>query len=570
VIIFRRISWKNFLSTGDIPTVFKLDEFSQTLIVGNNGSGKSTLLDAICFGLFGNPYRNINKPNIVNSLNGKGLEVEVDFSIGPNNYRIIRCIKPDKFEIYKNDELMDEDSSVKDYQEKLEQTILKFTHKSFNQIAILGSASHTPFMQLDALKRREVIEELLNIKIFSKMQVLLKKRVNETKKELDRVKLELSIVEEKVRLSLSYIKKCKAEEEESKKEAAGKVKEYQETINDHQKDIDELNEEVNKINVLIEELKPYQEKVPGVVENKRNLDRDISALQKQIDFFEKNENCPTCDQYISAELQESVVSENNTNIAEKQKSLDFMIEVHDTLNEKVNTLNDYISKVRDITSNISRHNSEINMLNVKISTVQENSAKNYSSMINEEQENVKNHRIDFDRLTEEKNELMNQARINDIGTGMLKDTGIKTLVIKQYIHIINTLINKYLSAMDFFVNFTLDETFSETIQSRYRDKFSYSNFSEGEKQKIDLALLFTWRDISRLNNSISTNLLIMDEIFDSSLDQNAAEELAKILFDLSKEVNLYVISHKNDTLSDKFQNIIRFEKVKNFSRMAEQ
>lgn len=567
MIIFKSISWRNFLSTGNVPTEIILNEHSHSLIVGKNGSGKSTLLDAIDFGLFGRPFRNINKPNLVNSLNDKDCEVTVNFTIGKTDYRVCRGIKPDFFEIYKNGKLIPQDASARDYQANFEQTVLKFTHKSFNQIVILGSASHTPFMQLDAFKRREVIEEILNIRIFSQMQTLLKKKINAVDSEMGLVANDLTLIEEKVRLALSYIQKNQEEQDQKEKETTSKIDEYETSIKDFNKIIDEYSHEVDKYKLLINELNPSTLERQELIDQEKKLMSSVKALEKQINFFDENSSCPTCSQVISDKLKKQMVESNDEKVTEYKSSIKDLIKTKERVDDKIALLNQYTSKVSNVVNDISRYNREISILKGRIETIKEHNNKNYTSIISDEQERIKGHRNEHVKLINKKKELMTEARINAIAQEMLKDTGIKTLIIKQYIPVINTLINKYLAAMDFFVNFTLDETFSESIRSRYRDKFSYDNFSEGEKQKIDLALIFTWRDISRLNNSISTNLLIMDEIFDSSLDTNATEELSKILFDLGKEVNLFVISHKTDILPDKFKNVIRFEKIKNYSRM---
>ena len=567
MIIFKSISWRNFLSTGNVPTEIILNEHSHSLIVGKNGSGKSTLLDAIDFGLFGRPFRNINKPNLVNSLNDKDCEVTVNFTIGKTDYRVCRGIKPDFFEIYKNGKLIPQDASARDYQANFEQTVLKFTHKSFNQIVILGSASHTPFMQLDAFKRREVIEEILNIRIFSQMQTLLKKKINAVDSEMGLVANDLTLIEEKVRLALSYIQKNQEEQDQKEKETTSKIDEYESSIKDFNKIIDEYSHEVDKYKLLINELNPSTLERQELIDQEKKLMSSVKALEKQINFFDENSSCPTCSQVISDKLKKQMVESNDEKVTEYKSSIKDLIKTKERVDDKIALLNQYTSKVSNVVNDISRYNREISILKGRIETIKEHNNKNYTSIIADEQERIKGHRNEHVKLINKKKELMTEARINAIAQEMLKDTGIKTLIIKQYIPVINTLINKYLAAMDFFVNFTLDETFSESIRSRYRDKFSYDNFSEGEKQKIDLALIFTWRDISRLNNSISTNLLIMDEIFDSSLDTNATEELSKILFDLGKEVNLFVISHKTDILPDKFKNVIRFEKIKNYSRM---
>ena len=571
MIIFRFVRWKNLLSTGNYFTEIKLDNNQNTLVVGENGSGKSTMLDALCFALFGKAFRNINKPNLLNSINGKDCVVEVEFDSNNKSYKIIRGIKPNKFEIYCNGVLLNQDAAAKDYQDILENQILKLNFKSFTQVVILGSASFVPFMQLSAADRRAIIEDLLDIQIFSTMNGVVKDKVSQNKQSLTEVKYNISLLEEKIKMQLESIedhKKHNEQEIKKKKLEVTKSKKQAKKLTDDnvliQKHIDVLTSKVG------DKKDKLDKKSKSLFQIKGKIQTNINRHQKDIEFYENNHDCPTCKQSITPEWKQSQVDEKNTKIDTQKTNLE-EVEVELT---KVNT---EIESITNIINHIASHQNEITKNNATVTAI--NSYINKAvKEINELSTKVSSTTQDNEKLSLLKTELSNseleyQTLLVDkqyleyAGT-LLKDGGIKTRIIKQYLPIMNKLINKYLSAMDFFVNFNIDENFNETIKSRYRDEFGYANFSEGEKMRIDLALLFTWRQIAKLKNSTNTNLLILDEVFDSSLDTVGTEEFLKLINEMGHETNVFVISHKGDQLFDKFRSVIRFEKKGNFSRIA--
>ena len=565
MIVFKKITWMYFLSTGQIPVEIELSKNNHTLIVGSNGSGKSTMLDALCFSLFGKAFRNITKPSLVNTLNNKELLVEIEFSIGPDEYKISRGIKPTIFEIYKNNVMLNQDAASRDYQKYLEETILKFSYKSFTQIVILGSASHTPFMQLTSYQRREIIEDLLNITIFSKMNVLMKEKNNQNEKELDKNSYEISRVQEAIKLTEGHIEKNNFDIEKRRADNLKDITEYRVIIDDINENINTLRDGTLSIDQVSSSFKELKKQVSFLINEKEKQESKVKILNKQTKFFEENDSCHTCTQPITIDIKTSIKEKNANRVSQ-------IVEVVDRAETKINemevkivsheeTINGFTKKLTEI----NKLNSDILLYEDRISNLMRQNQETFTDF-SEENQTLNKYQEDLEVLINDKKRLLINQTQYSIASGLLKDNGIKAIIINKYIPVINTLINKYLSAMDFFVNFNLDETFNETIKSRFRDVFSYENFSEGEKQKIDIALLFTWRDVSRLNNSMSSNLLVMDEIFDSSLDINSTDDLTKIMFDLSKDVNLFVISHKTDILPDKFKNVIRFDKSKNFSR----
>jgi DNA repair exonuclease SbcCD ATPase subunit len=571
MILFQKIKWKNFLSTGAHFTEVSFTKSNNTLIIGSNGAGKSTILDALCFGLFGKPFRKINKPQLLNSINQKDLLVEIEFDIGQKKYKVIRGIKPNKFEIYCNGVLLNQDAAAKDYQDILENQILKLNFKSFTQVVILGSASFVPFMQLSAADRRAIIEDLLDIQIFSTMNGVVKDKVSQNKQSLTEVKYNISLLEEKIKMQLESIedhKKHNEQEIKKKKLEVTKSKKQAKKLTDDnvliQKHIDVLTSKVG------DKKDKLDKKSKSLFQIKGKIQTNINRHQKDIEFYENNHDCPTCKQSITPEWKQSQVDEKNTKIDTQKTNLE-EVEVELT---KVNT---EIESITNIINHIAAHQNEITKNNATVTAI--NSYINKAvKEINELSTKVSSTTQDNEKLSLLKTELSNseleyQTLLVDkqyleyAGT-LLKDGGIKTRIIKQYLPIMNKLINKYLSAMDFFVNFNIDENFNETIKSRYRDEFGYANFSEGEKMRIDLALLFTWRQIAKLKNSTNTNLLILDEVFDSSLDTVGTEEFLKLINEMGHETNVFVISHKGDQLFDKFRSVIRFEKKGNFSRIA--
>lgn len=570
MIKFTKIRWKNLLSTGNIFTEIRLDEHNTTLIIGENGAGKSTILDALSFVLFGKPFRKINKPQLLNSITQKNLVVEIEFYISSNFYKIIRGMKPNIFEVYQNDVLLNQSADIKDYQEILEKQIIKVNHKSFCQVVVLGSATFQPFMQLSAGQRREIIEDLLDLQIFTKMNYLLKDKILLNNESTIRINGEKKLAEERIKLTLDHLKEIQNNNEQIKNEKLERIVEIDKLIFTETQKLNSLIEE--KINPLKSELldsKKLNSQLNKVDGLHHQLQAKISLIQNDIKFFNDHDNCPTCNQLIQEDFKNTKVNEKDELLSETQRGLDLLLEKQNELNEKIKDNNKKNSELNNLEIEKYKINTEINSLqNYKKQLLDEVNRIDVNSSnvdnvkiedLNKELEDIKSIYVD---LVEDKNVLSAALTI-------LKDGGIKSKIIKQYIPIINKLINKYLSSMEFMCQFELDENFNETIKSRYRDEFSYASFSEGEKMRINLAVLFAWRSIAKLRNSINTNLLIMDEVFDSSLDTNGTEEFIKLIYDLTSETNTFIISHKTDSIQDKFQNIIRFEKHKNFSRMVQ-
>ena len=569
MIIFRFVRWKNLLSTGNYFTEIKLDNNQNTLVVGENGSGKSTMLDALCYGLFGKAFRNINKPNLLNSINGKDCVVEVEFDANNKSYKIIRGIKPNKFEIYCDGELLNQDAAVRDYQEYLEKFILKLNYKSFTQIVILGSASFTPFMQLSAADRRAIIEDLLDIQIFSTMNGLVKDRLSSNKENTTTLKHNIDMAQQKYEMKKKHIDDLKQNNEEKVLQYAGEIQSNHGVVQTLHEEISRLTQDVSNLTEQVASKGEIETKVKKLGKLESQIESNLSKFRKDIHFFHENDNCPTCRQAIAMGFKEKELA-NLTDKAQKMEN--GLSELEQKLIEEQNKLNSIAEIQRQIQTkqiDIATKNTtiiETNKLIVRLQALMDELKKTKTVSESEEKElnNIK------ERLTELNNNLkalIDEKTYLEAASGLLKDTGIKTKIVKQYLPVINKLVNKYLSSLDFFVNFNLDESFKETIKSRHRDDFTYNNFSEGEKQRIDMALMLTWRAVAKLKNSSNTNLLILDEVFDSSLDTNGTEELMKILHML-EGVNLFVISHKGDILQDKFANVIRFEKVKNFSKVV--
>lgn len=567
MILFKKLRWKNLLSTGNHFTELVLNGNTNTLVVGTNGSGKSTMLDALCFGLFGKPFRNINKPNLLNSINGRDCVVEVEFSIGNKEYKIIRGIKPNVFEIYQDSILLNQDAAVRDYQDYLEKFILKLNYKSFTQIVILGSASFTPFMQLSAADRRAIIEDLLDIQIFSTMNSLVKERLSNNKDLTASKKSEIALLEQKYELKKEYQDKLNEDIEAKVKEYEEEILLHRETISSLHREIDNLERKEKAYTEICSKTPEIEKKIAAFRKIESQIESKISKVGTDRHFYEHNADCPTCRQAITLEFKEgqlgellSKEQELNSGLTELQAKLS----AHEALlrvqkNEEKNLSN---VRIQLATTKTGKTGLEVTIKKIEKQIKELKTPKQTESDGNELdliQSQIKQSQDELRQLLEDK-------AYYDTAAVLLKDTGIKTNIIKQYLPVINKLVNKYLTSMDFFVNFNLDESFKETIKSRHRDDFSYHNFSEGEKQRIDMALMLTWRAVAKLKNSTNTNLLILDEVFDSSLDTSGTEDLMKILHTLDG-VNLFVISHKGDILQDKFVNTIRFEKVRNFSRI---
>lgn len=570
MIIFRNIRFRNFLSTGNNWTEIDFDKFKTTLVVGHNGSGKSTMLDALAFALFGKPHRNINKPQLVNTINNKDCMVEVKFDVAGSSYKIVRGIKPQKFEIWKDDQLLNQSSHAKEYQRILEQNILKLNHKSFHQIVVLGSSSFVPFMQLPAQHRRDVIEDLLDINIFSKMNQILKEKNSNIKEELRQLDYDLELKKEKIDLQSKYIKEVQALSDDQIEEKENEIFLAEDSINNLQHENGSLSEDIEKLSIGLEEgLKKSHNKKQALLQYKAEFNQKISTLVKDSKFYEENDTCPSCSQDISGDLRSKKLAYAKTKAAEIQKALDDVSDESSTVESDIERLNTASNAIREKTSLISGNNREILRLQGQITSL-----STAISNIRGNDGDLAKARTDLDNLKQEKADLFeNRMYINEtlsyntVILEMLKDTGIKTKIIKQYLPVINQLINRYLQILDFFIHFNLDESFSETIRSRHRDSFSYDSFSEGEKQRIDLSLLFTWRQIAKMKNSVSTNLLILDETFDSSLDYEGIDNLMKIVHTLDDDTNVFIISHKGEMLDGKFANRLEFTKEKNFSRI---
>lgn len=568
MIFFKSLKFKNFLSTGNYFTEIKFDEAPNTLVVGTNGAGKSTMLDALCFVLFGKAFRNINKPQLINSINQKDCIVECFFTIGKKEYRIVRGIKPGIFEIYLNGEILNQEAASRDYQEILEKQILKLNYKSFTQIVILGSASFTPFMQLSAADRRAIIEELLDIQIFSTMNSLLKEKVSLNKDDITENKFAIELAEQNYENQKTQIEKLKQNNE-------NKVKEYEDEIASSESVIQTLHGDVNRltsnVSVLTEQISNKAEvegKVKKLNKLESQIETNLSKFRRDIHFFEGNDSCPTCRQTIAMEFKEAELSSITNKVKECEHGLSQLETKLLQEQDKLNFISEFQKQIQQLNIQIVQKNTTITETNKYIGKIRKEIQALKDSKTNLDLENTKLKELE-DKLTElnsQKKKLIEEKTEYEVASILLKDTGIKTKIVKQYLPVINKLVNKYLATLDFFVNFNLDESFKETIKSRHRDEFSYASFSEGEKQRIDMALMLTWRAVAKMKNSTNTNLLILDEVFDSSLDANGTEYLMNLLHIL-EDVNLFVISHKGDILQDKFRNVIRFDKVNNFSRI---
>ena len=568
MIYFRKIRFKNFLSTGNAFTEIDFCQNSATLIVGKNGAGKSTMLDALCFVLFGKPFRNINKPSLVNSINRRNCLVEIEFDTGNKSYKIIRGIKPNVFEIYCEGKMLNQDASVRDYQDTLEKSILKLNFKSFTQIVILGSASFTPFMQLSAADRRSIIEDLLDIRIFSSMNGILKEKIQSLRNEITNKKYKIDSTQEKVEVHEQYISNLMQDKKDKISKLREQIKDEEYAINVRNKKIESITNKIEELTGSIKDLNEVKGKSHKLAGIKENLNKTINKIEEEIFFYQKNDDCPTCKQNISVEFKTETIKERESKRVKVEEAVS-------ELEEKRGELETRLAEIKEINDNISVLNRKVDELNSEntgsmkyISSLKEQLDGDDVSENNvREQQNILDgYREDLVELESQLEELIETEHYQKTAALLLKDNGIKTKIIRQYIPVINKLVNKYLSSMDFFVNFNLDESFKETIKSRHRDNFSYSSFSEGEKSRIDMSLMLTWRAIAKLKNSSSTNLLILDEVFDSSLDASGTEDLMKIL-GILEATNLFVISHKGDVLQDKFENVISFEKVNNFSRM---
>ena len=569
MIVFKYVRWKNLLSTGNQFTEIQLDRNPTTLIIGENGSGKSTILDALCFGLFGKPFRNINKPQLLNSVNMAGCEVEIEFKIGSKNIKVIRGIKPNIFEIYINGKMYNQDANVRDYQKYLEQQILKLNYRSFTQVVILGSSTFIPFMQLKAKQRREVVEDILDIQIFSLMNMLLKQKLKTITEDQREAKYSVELTTEKITLQNKYIDDVKKNKNKLIKEKTKLVTGNEEEISNRQEKIGELKQSNDDLAFNSKQENEQSEKVQKLKGLHEQLKVRRSATYKYIGFFENNDDCPTCEQHIDETFKENMIVSKKSEYEKFDSGIKDLLgelEKQETIYEAIQ---DYIRHIRENDAEIGKINYSIKEMEKFNATLQTEIDQLQSGEISKEDTNkLKELKKSLKSFEKQQQKLREDQTYAEAVRNMLQDTGIKTKIIKQYLPIMNKLINTYLTSMEFYVNFTLDEKFSETIKSRFRDEFTYESFSEGEKMRIDLALLFTWRAVAKMKNSTNTNLLMLDEIFDSSLDSTGTDEFLKILNTLGDE-NVFVISHKQDMLVDKFKSTIRFQKIKNFSHVVE-
>ena len=569
MILFKRISYKNFLSTGNQPIEIALDMSQTTLIVGTNGSGKSTLLDALCFVLFNKPFRIIKKEQMVNTINNGDCIVEVEFDVGTKNYIVRRGIKPNLFEIFCDGKLINQDANNIDYQKYLEQNIMKLNYRSFIQVVLLGSSSYEPFMKMKPRYRREVVEEILDIRVFGLMDLILRSQQSDLQKKLTEVRHQAELIKTKYETEAKYLKTLETKGSDNQKVQQNKLQENEQNKLEYDKKLQSLNEAIavsqnelsgqDTVNKKIKELEKYETKI------EQNLD----THKKTLEFFKENDTCPVCTQSIDTKFKEDKCNHETTTISKLESGLSQLIgelskqeekiTAYGKISNKIQSMNVEIAKVTSSLESLKRHSDQIQQ---EISTSQERDTdiENIELELEKMRVDLKEAEVALSKVQEEKNYV-------DVLREILNDKGAKAQIIRKYVPIMNALINKYLQAMDFYISFNLDEEFNETVKSRFRDTFNYNNFSEGEKMRIDLALLFTWRDIARMKNSTNTNLLLLDEIFDSSLDGQGTDDFFKIIKTLEKE-NIFIISHKGDILFDKFTNIIKYEKVQNFTQLG--
>jgi DNA repair exonuclease SbcCD ATPase subunit len=569
VIIFKTLSWRNFLSTGNYKTVLDLRRHNNTLVSGDNGAGKSTMLDALTFALFGKSFRGINIPQLLNSINNKDCEVEITFSIGKNEYRVFRSLKPKKFEIYKNNELLDQSAKAKDYQKILEEQILKMTYKSFCQVVILGSSNYVPFMQLSASDRRLVVENLLDIDIFSVMNGLVKSKVQLNKDQIKDIEYKIILTKNKAEEKEKLIKSLEKKSNESIEKYKKEIEVSKKSISKLESSIDSIQKEVDELFLSIPDKDETSTNLIQSESEITQLNKKLKNIQKSVKFYEDNDSCPTCKQDIQQHHKESVHAEKEQERSDINKEIEYQNVCIESLERRLTIINSVLSDIQEKEKQISGKQSEISALLQYVSKMEQS----VTSVLSETTE-VQEVKGELTKLAtvgkdfvEQRKELIEDRHYYNIASLLLKDSGIKSKIIKHYLPIMNRLINKYLLDMDFFCQFNLDENFNETIKSRHRDEFTYHSFSEGERLRIDLSLLLAWREVARLKNSVNCNLLILDEVFDSSLDGVGTEEFLKLLTQFGDRANIFVISHKSDSMTDKFQNHIVFEKKNNFSRI---
>ncbi len=574
MITFEIIRWKNFLSTGNVFTEVELNKDSNTLIIGHNGAGKSTILDALTFGLFGRPFRSVNKAQLINSINQGGTVVEIEFSIGSKKYIVKRGIKKNFFQIYLDGSLLNQDASIRDYQEFLEKTVLKLNYKSFTQIVLLGSSTFIPFMQLKTSDRRAIIEDLLDIEIFSVMNQLLKSRVAVNKDNTGTVDISLGLAKgenENLEFLIEKLKRNKFSQIEKNK---NDIEEHENFLEDYKRKNTKITQEIEEFYKSIVDEPEVRKEIKTLTSYKEDIERKILQSEEDIEFYEKNKECNVCRQDIPDAFREKMIEHFHSKLHQLSGGIVKLGEKLSEAGHRTDTIDKTLQKIQNFKNDIVK-----NQNSIQVCTQYINKISNQNDEISQMIDDIDSKKIELEAIkeniksfTEKREKLSKEKHLYELATTLLKDTGIKTRIIKQYLPIINKLINKYLSAMDFYITFELDEGFNETIKSRHRDEFTYASFSEGEKMRIDLALLFTWRAVAKLKNSVNTNLLVLDEVFDSSLDASGTDEFLKILYDLthgtSSNTNVFVISHKGEVLYDKFEKTIKFQKQKNFSTLV--
>ena len=568
MITFKNIKYKNFLSTGNTPIEVKLNKANTTLIVGANGSGKSTLLDALCFVLFNKPFRIIKKEQMINTVNNGDCLIELEFEVGTNSYLVRRGIKPNIFEIYQNDKLLNQDASSLDYQRYLENNIMRLNYRSFLQVVLLGSSSYEPFMKMKPRYRREVVEEILDIRVFGLMDLILRPQQSELTRNVTDLSHKCDLIESKYETELKHynaISDLNMNDLDGKKRLLEK---NGQANYDYNRKIDKLNDELERHRDSIKDQSKEQAKMTKLSKLEAKIEQNLETHKKNLDFFEQNDNCPTCTQSIELDfkgekikLEEgklSTLNEGMTQIMSEISKQEEHLNAMDKISKKVYEMNVEVSKLQTSVEELDKY---CNNIHEEIKSLQNKQTDGRD--IEKQLEQLK---IDLEESKVERDKILDQQKYVNVLRTILNDKGAKSQIIKKYVPIMNNLINQYLQSMEFFISFHLDEEFNETVKSRFRDTFNYNNFSEGEKMRIDLALLFTWRHIAKMKNSVNTNLLILDEIFDSSLDQQGTDDFFKIVNKLKNE-NIFIISHKGDILFDKFNNILKFEKYKNFTRL---
>jgi len=571
MIVFKKVRYKNFLSTGQQFIEIELDKSPTTLVVGENGAGKSTMLDALCFGLFQRAFRNIKKDQLINTINEKECVVEVEFIVGTKQYKIIRGIKPNIFEIWCNGDMLNQDAAQRDYQKHLEQQILKLNFRSFTQVVILGNASFVPFMQLRARHRRQVVEEILDIEIFSKMNIMFREKQKTQDETIKQSDFQYQLIDDRIDTQKKHIDDISNKNKDTSDSKKIEIHQADTDIQNYMEDIKRVKVEIAGLQKEIIDQTTTNTKHQKLHTMEAKLENTCNKHKKDLKFFESHDDCPTCQQAIDKAFKETMIDKKKEKVVEIDVAMAQM-------EKEINKTETRLSKISEVMIAIREKELLINRYDTSISEIDKQKERIHKEILELSDEKFSTgvatgelNQLQEQLVNAEKDKLKHKEEKNYIDTArhLMQDTGIKTKIINQYLPIMNQFINKHLADMDFFVNFTLDEEFNETIKSRYRDEFNYHSFSEGEKLRIDLAILFTWREIAKLKNSTNTNLLILDEIFDSSLDTSGTDEFMRILYTTMAKENVFVISHKGDTLIDKFPRVMKFEKYKNFTRMAE-